>query len=268
MIRYLYGFQGQEKDDEIKGPGNSINYKYRMHDPRLGRFFAVDPLFHKFPYMTPYQFAGNKPVWSREIEGLESEKDAEQIEQKPDLEDEQFNFSEIMNDLLKDLLFREEDESLPESVKEDLPFRGREPREVRTPDAFGGVITGDFVAGGGGSQAVGVVYIKGEGLAVVGNTSGGLGWQVEGGGQVFVAWSSEEKPTLESYASRDITMNGGMSVMSASYFADYDELTNEFGDTWEGVGFGFAVGPDDLYTPINGSIQTGVTYVIWDGTKD
>src|SRR5690606_4639049 len=41
---YRYGFQGQEKDDEVKGSGNSINYKYRMHDPRIGRFFAVDPL--------------------------------------------------------------------------------------------------------------------------------------------------------------------------------------------------------------------------------
>lgn len=73
---YLFGFQGQEMDDEIKGEGNSINFKYRMHDPRIGRFFAVDPLAKKFPHMTPYQFAGNKPVWSREIEGLESEVDA------------------------------------------------------------------------------------------------------------------------------------------------------------------------------------------------
>jgi hypothetical protein len=36
---YRYGFQGQEKDDEWKGSGNSINYKYRMHDPRLGHCF-------------------------------------------------------------------------------------------------------------------------------------------------------------------------------------------------------------------------------------
>ena len=72
--RYLY--QGQEMDDEVKGEGNSVNFEYRMHDPRLGRFFAIDPLANKFPFMTPYQFAGNKPIWSREIEGLESEVDA------------------------------------------------------------------------------------------------------------------------------------------------------------------------------------------------
>ena len=37
---YRYGFQGQERDDEIKGKGNSVNYTYRMHDTRLGRFFG------------------------------------------------------------------------------------------------------------------------------------------------------------------------------------------------------------------------------------
>jgi len=68
---YRYGFQGQEKDDEVKGSGNSINYKYRMHDPRVGRFFAVDPLTAKYPHYTPYQFSGNKVIHMVELEGLE-----------------------------------------------------------------------------------------------------------------------------------------------------------------------------------------------------
>ncbi len=68
---YRYGFQGQEKDDEIKGKGNSVNYKYRMHDPRLGRFFAVDPLTSKYPHYTPYSFSGNKVIHAIELEGLE-----------------------------------------------------------------------------------------------------------------------------------------------------------------------------------------------------
>ncbi|RFC54967.1 hypothetical protein [Brumimicrobium aurantiacum] len=46
---YRYGFQGQGMDDEVKGKGNSVNYKHRMHDPRVGRFFAVDPLADKYP---------------------------------------------------------------------------------------------------------------------------------------------------------------------------------------------------------------------------
>jgi RHS repeat-associated protein len=68
---YRYGFQGQERDDEIKGAGNSYNYEYRMHDPRIGRFFAVDPLAPKYPYLTPYQFASNSPIYMLEVEGLE-----------------------------------------------------------------------------------------------------------------------------------------------------------------------------------------------------
>ncbi|MBG6130615.1 RHS repeat-associated protein/uncharacterized repeat protein (TIGR01451 family) [Aquimarina sp. EL_43] len=68
---YRYGFQGQEKDDEIKGEGNSVNYKYRMHDPRLGRFFAVDPLARRYSYNSPYAFGENRIIDGIELEGLE-----------------------------------------------------------------------------------------------------------------------------------------------------------------------------------------------------
>ncbi len=66
-----YSFQGQEHDNEIKGEGNSVNYKYRMHDPRIGRFFAVDPLAAKYPHWTPYAFSGNQVIHMVELEGLE-----------------------------------------------------------------------------------------------------------------------------------------------------------------------------------------------------
>ena len=68
---YRYGFQGQEKDDEIKGEGNSLNYTYRMHDPRVGRFFAVDPLFRDYPHNSPYAFSENRVIDGVELEGLE-----------------------------------------------------------------------------------------------------------------------------------------------------------------------------------------------------
>jgi RHS repeat-associated protein len=71
MDSYRYGFQNQEKDDEIKGAGNSVNYKYRMHDPRVGRFFAVDPLKSTYPWYSTYQFSGNRPIDCVEIEGAE-----------------------------------------------------------------------------------------------------------------------------------------------------------------------------------------------------
>lgn len=69
---YRYGFQGQEADDEIKGEGNSYNYSYRMHDPRIGRFFAVDPLAEKYPHNSPYAFSENMVIHMVELEGLEA----------------------------------------------------------------------------------------------------------------------------------------------------------------------------------------------------
>ncbi len=68
---FRLGFQGQEHDDEVKGDGNSVNFKYRMHDPRVGRFFAVDPLTKKYPFYSPYSFSGNKVIHAIELEGAE-----------------------------------------------------------------------------------------------------------------------------------------------------------------------------------------------------
>jgi len=42
-----------------------------MHDPRIGRFFAPDPLEAKYPWYSPYQFAGNNPIFAIDLEGLE-----------------------------------------------------------------------------------------------------------------------------------------------------------------------------------------------------
>lgn len=68
---YRMGFQGQEEDDEIKGDGNSVNYTFRMHDPRLGRFFAIDPLSGIYPHNSPYAFSENRVIDCIEMEGLE-----------------------------------------------------------------------------------------------------------------------------------------------------------------------------------------------------
>lgn len=67
-----FGFQGQEEDDEVKGiDGGSLNYEYRMHDPRVGRFFAIDPLAHEFPWNSPYAFSENRVIDGLELEGRE-----------------------------------------------------------------------------------------------------------------------------------------------------------------------------------------------------
>ncbi|WP_262895831.1 HNH/endonuclease VII fold putative polymorphic toxin, partial [Aureivirga marina] len=59
---YRYGFQGQERDDEVKGEGNSYDFGARMLNSRIGRWFARDPLEAKFPGFSPYNFVLNKPL--------------------------------------------------------------------------------------------------------------------------------------------------------------------------------------------------------------
>tara|TARA_R110001592_G_scaffold178589_2_gene419720 strand:- start:568 stop:1635 length:1068 start_codon:yes stop_codon:yes gene_type:complete len=68
---YRYGFNGKEKDDEVKGNGNSYDYGFRIYDSRLGKFLSVDPLSQNFPWWTPYQFAGNTPIQAIDLDGLE-----------------------------------------------------------------------------------------------------------------------------------------------------------------------------------------------------
>ncbi len=48
-----------EKDDEVKGVGNSIDFGARMLDPRLGRWFAVDKFEAKYPFISPYSYSLN-----------------------------------------------------------------------------------------------------------------------------------------------------------------------------------------------------------------
>lgn len=69
---YRFGFQGQEKDDEMHGAtGTSYAFEYRMHDPRVGRFLSIDPLAAKYPWNSPYAFSENRVIDGVELEGLE-----------------------------------------------------------------------------------------------------------------------------------------------------------------------------------------------------
>jgi RHS repeat-associated protein len=66
---YRFGFNGQEKDDEVKGSGNSYDFGARMHDPRLGRFLSIDPLSTSLPAHSPYSYSINNPIMFVDEEG-------------------------------------------------------------------------------------------------------------------------------------------------------------------------------------------------------
>ena len=69
---YRFGFNGTEQDP-MKFPETeiSIDYGFRIYNPRIGKFLSVDPLTKSYPWYTPYQFAGNMPIIAIDLDGLE-----------------------------------------------------------------------------------------------------------------------------------------------------------------------------------------------------
>lgn len=68
--KYRYGYQKQDVEYELWG-GEASFFKYRISDNRLGRFFAVDPLYKKYPYNSNYAFSENRVIDMIELEGGE-----------------------------------------------------------------------------------------------------------------------------------------------------------------------------------------------------
>ena len=78
-----YGFNGKEKDDEWTGTsGATYDYGFRIYDARIAKFLSVDPLTKSYPWYTPYQFAGNKPIENLDLDGLEEIKYYEILDEK------------------------------------------------------------------------------------------------------------------------------------------------------------------------------------------
>ena len=47
------------------------DYGFRSYDPQIGRFVQVDPLTADYPFLTPYQYAGNDPIANVDVDGLD-----------------------------------------------------------------------------------------------------------------------------------------------------------------------------------------------------
>ena len=60
--KYRYGFNGQERQDELSGEGNSYDFGARMYNSRLGKWLSIDPLFAKYPALSTYCSFGNNPI--------------------------------------------------------------------------------------------------------------------------------------------------------------------------------------------------------------
>ncbi len=59
---YRFGFNGQEKDDEVDGLGNTMSAEFWEYDARLGRRWNCDPAFREKPWASVYQTFSNNPI--------------------------------------------------------------------------------------------------------------------------------------------------------------------------------------------------------------
>ena len=70
---YRYGFNGQEKEEDITGSASHTSAEYWMYDSRLGRRWEIDPLFHEYPGQSAYACFNNNAVYFIDPNGLEGE---------------------------------------------------------------------------------------------------------------------------------------------------------------------------------------------------
>ena len=68
-MRFRFGFNGQENDNEVKGTGNSYNFNARIYDSRLGRMLSLDPAMKKYPSISPYAAFGLNPIMFTDMSG-------------------------------------------------------------------------------------------------------------------------------------------------------------------------------------------------------
>jgi RHS repeat-associated protein len=59
---YRFGFNGQESDNEVYGFKASYAFEFRNYDARLGRWWGIDPLWQKYPNLSPYAYCANNPI--------------------------------------------------------------------------------------------------------------------------------------------------------------------------------------------------------------
>jgi len=76
----LYRYNGKEKDEHT----GLYEYGQRYYAPWLCRFVSVDPIAEDYPFYSSYNYAGNKPISKRDLEGLQESGDvAQKMESKP-----------------------------------------------------------------------------------------------------------------------------------------------------------------------------------------
>ena len=66
---YRYGYNGQEKDNEVYGQDNSYTAEFWQYDPRSGRRWNIDPASDLKPWMSPYHAFSDNPILNIDLNG-------------------------------------------------------------------------------------------------------------------------------------------------------------------------------------------------------
>ena len=97
--KYHYGYNGQLKDNQWAGNGNHLDFRFRGYDPRIGRFASIDPLAQKYPWNGSYNFAEDRVIDGKDLEGKEWEAVMEEgqaawDEMQPEIQEEWEKFED------------------------------------------------------------------------------------------------------------------------------------------------------------------------------
>src|SRR5690606_2346828 len=70
---HRYGYNGHEKDDEIAGEGNHLDFGGFGYDPRTGMRRNREPLAEKYPHLSGYAGFMNNPIYYNDPTGYEGD---------------------------------------------------------------------------------------------------------------------------------------------------------------------------------------------------
>ncbi len=66
---YRFGFNGMENDNKKGGLGEHVDFGARGLNTWTGKFYGIDPLWAKYPSISPYAFVANSPIWFVDRDG-------------------------------------------------------------------------------------------------------------------------------------------------------------------------------------------------------